>query len=168
MQDLKYIIIVGSSRKDGFTHKAVQQLNCFTDFDVVYLNDYNFSNYDYGHGNIDDDDILLMNRLIVRYDVFIFATPVYWYSMSGNMKVFFDRFTDLLDKEKDLGRQLRKKYMAALSSSIGDHMGENFWLPFKETAKYLGMQYLGDVHTLENEDNKLIIDTFRNTLLNHS
>ncbi len=164
---LKKIIIIGSSRKDGFTHKAVQQFNCFSDFDVVDLNDYNFTYYDYEHQNKNDDYISLMRKLVFKYDVFVFATPVYWYSMSGIMKVFFDRFTDLLDNEKVLGRKLRNKYMAVLTSSVGDHLGENFWLPFKETARYLGMEYLGNVHTLEKADNKKALDQFRETLLTH-
>ena len=34
--------------------------------------------------------------IIEKYDTLIFATPVYWYSMSGIMKVFFDRKNDNL------------------------------------------------------------------------
>ena len=68
------------------------------------------------------------------------------------MKVFFDRITDLITIEKDLGRQLRGKRMAVVSSSIGNHLGEHFWLPFSETGKYLGMDYLGGVHCVVGED----------------
>jgi hypothetical protein len=68
--------------------------------------------------------------------------------MSGKMKVFFDRMTDLLTVEKDLGRKLRGKKMAVISCSAGDNLGDSFWLPFKETAKYLGMEYLGSLHTI--------------------
>ncbi|MCP4458779.1 MAG: NAD(P)H-dependent oxidoreductase [Cytophagales bacterium] len=37
------------------------------------------------------------------------ATPVYWYSMSGIMKVFLDRIYDVLTIEKELGRKLHGK-----------------------------------------------------------
>ena len=149
---MKKIIILGSSRKDGNTRKAIDRLRSLSDSDVIDLNAYNISYYDYRHENENDDFIELMRNIINNYDTLIFATPVYWYSMSGIMKVFFDRFTDLLDNEKDLGRKLRTKNMAALSSSIGDHLGERFWYPFIETAKYLRMNYIGHVHTIENED----------------
>lgn len=149
---MKKIIILGSSRKDGHTKKAVDKLRSLSDFDVIDLNDYHISYYDYGHKNEHDDYIELMRMIINNYDILIFATPVYWYSMSGIMKVFFDRITDLLDNEKELGRKLRTKNMAVLSSSIGDHLGDNFWHPFIETAKYLGMNYMGSVHTIEHED----------------
>lgn len=149
---MKKLIILGSSRKDGDTKKIVDELISISGWDVIDLNDYNFSYYDYEHKNLDDDYLPLMRKIIANYDVLIFATPVYWYSMSGIMKVFFDRITDLLDEEKDLGRKLRGKSMAAVSCSGGDNLGESFWLPFSETARYLGMKYLGNVHTFAGSD----------------
>jgi multimeric flavodoxin WrbA len=80
--------------------------------------------------------------------------------MSGIMKVFFDRITDLLDNEKELGRQLRKKKMAVITCSIGDNLGDNFWLPFKETSKYLGMHYIGNLHTISNKNNETDLKEF--------
>ena len=142
------LVILGSSRKDGDTKKIVDQLIGFSQWDFIDLNDYNIGYYDYEHKNLDDDYLSLMQGIVKKYDVLIFATPVYWYAMSGIMKVFFDRITDLLDIEKDLGRKLRGKSMAALSCSVGDNLGEYFWLPFAETAKYMGMDYLGSLHTL--------------------
>lgn len=149
---LKKIIILGSARKDGNTKQVVDKLLLLSDFDNVDLNDFNIRQYDYEHKNNDDDFLDLMRSIIDNYDTLIFATPVYWYSMSGMMKIFFDRITDLLDNEKELGRKLRGKSMAVISSSVGDHLGENFWLPFVETARYLGMNYLGHIHTIPNED----------------
>lgn len=88
-----------------------------------------------------------MKNIIEGYDTLVFATPVYWYAMSGIMKVCFDRITDLLTIEKELGRQLRGKNMGALSCSNGDNLGDDFWHPFIKIAEYLGMNYLGNVHT---------------------
>jgi multimeric flavodoxin WrbA len=149
---MKKLIILGSSRKDGETKKIVDELVSISGWDVIDLNDYEISYYDYEHKNLDDDFLGLVRQIIENYDVLIFATPVYWYAMSGIMKVFFDRITDLLDFEKDLGRRLRGKSMAAVSSSAGDNLGENFWLPFSETARYLGMSYLGNLHTFEGRE----------------
>ena len=61
-----------------------------------------------------------METIIQKYDTIIFATPVYWYSMSGTLKTFFDRLSDLLHYKKELGRQMRGKKMAMISNS-----GEN-------------------------------------------
>lgn len=146
------LIILGSSRKDGNTKKVVDELISLSHFEVLYLNDFNISYYDYNHKNETDDFAELIRRILDNYDTLIFATPVYWYSMSGIMKVFFDRLTDLLDNEKELGRKLRNKNMAVLTSSIGDHLGKKFWLPFIETAKYLGMNYIGNLHTIVDKN----------------
>ena len=151
---MKTIIILGSSRNGGDTAKIVNEvIENSKNWDVINLNDYEIGYYDYEHKNKEDDYLPLMKKIIAEYDNFIFATPVYWYSMSGVMKVFFDRFTDLLDIEKDLGRKLREKNMAVLSCSTGDNLGENFWLPFSETAYYLGMKFLGGIHMVSKKNN---------------
>ena len=72
------------------------------------------------------------------------------------MKVFFDRITDLLTIEKNLGRQLRGKRMAVISTSNGSHLGDQFWLPFSASAQYLGMEFLGGLHTLRGGDEETI------------
>jgi multimeric flavodoxin WrbA len=149
---VRKLIILGSSRKDGNTKKVVDKLKSLSDFEILCLNDYKIGYYDYNHKNRDDDFVKLIRRILDQYDTFIFATPVYWYSMSGIMKVFFDRITDLLDCEKELGRKLRNKNMAVLTSSIGDNLGEHFWIPFTKTAEYLGMNYIGNIHTIENKE----------------
>lgn len=157
---MRTVLLVGSARKNGNTRHIVNDLSSLLDFDIIDLNDFEFGYYDYGHTNRNDDFLDLIERIINNYDVFIFATPVYWYTMSGIMKVFFDRITDLLDNEKELGRRLRNKNMAVLTSSIGDHLGDKFWLPFIATAKYLGMSYIGSVHTITKEDNTKQLKTF--------
>jgi len=149
---MKKIIISGSARNDGDTIKVVNDLAKQLKCEVIDLNNYNFSYFDYEHLNRNDDFLPLMKNIISNYELFIFATPVYWYAMSGIMKVFFDRITDLLTIEKDLGRQLRGKCMAAISCSNGNNLEENFWLPFSKSAEYLGMKYLGHLHTINGED----------------
>ena len=152
---MKKVIIAGSSRNDGNTLNLANQIIQKSNWDLINLNDYKFSYYDYEHKNRNDDYIALMKKIIEKYDTFIFVTPVYWYAMSGILKVFFDRFTDLLTIEKELGRKLRGKKMAAISSSTGENLGEHFWIPFSEIARYLGMQYLGNMHTVPEDNNEL-------------
>lgn len=144
---MKKVIIVGSSRKDGETKQLVHQLCTDAEWDVLDLLDYDIGHFDYEFQNQDDDFLHLIRTIIEQYEVLVFATPVYWYSMSGRMKVFFDRLTDLLIIEKELGRRFRNKHMAVISSSNGNNLGEEFWLPFKKTADYLGMRYIADLHT---------------------
>ena len=161
---MKTVIISGSSRNDGDTKTLTNELVKKSNWDSIDLNDYNIGYYDYMYQNRNDDYIKLMQKIINKYDTLIFATPVYWYSMSGIMKVFFDRITDLLEIEKDLGRKLRGKNMAAISCSIGNNLGDIFWLPFSETANYLGMEYLGNLHTITGKKNDLELENFINQI----
>jgi multimeric flavodoxin WrbA len=160
----KIVVIIGSSKKHGATRKAVDEMSDLLDFEVIDLNDYNISYYDYENNNKGDNYIELMKELIEKYDVFIFATPVYWYSMSGIMKVFFDRLTDLITIEKNTGRKLKGKSMAVVSSSNGNNLANSFWLPFSETANYLNINFIGGVHTIENEDNSSLLNQFVSTI----
>lgn len=157
---MKKVVIVGSSRNDGDTTTMTNDPIEQSKWDIINLNDYHFSYYDYEHLNSNDDYLALMEQIIDKYDTLIFATPVYWYSMSGIMKVFFDRLTDLLTIRKDLGRKLRGKKMAAISCSIGENLGDSFWLPFSATARYLGMEYIGNIHTVTGENSKPKIAEF--------
>jgi multimeric flavodoxin WrbA len=148
----KVVIIQGSARSDGDTNRKVRFITEITEWDHVDLNEYQISAYDYHHRNRNDDFLPLMRHLTTNYEVFVFATPVYWYAMSGTLKIFFDRFTDLLTIEKDLGRTLRGKSMAVLSCSNGGNLGDDFWIPFREIADYLGMHYLANVHTYQETE----------------
>jgi multimeric flavodoxin WrbA len=139
------IIILGSSRSHGDTRKLADAIIKKTQWDILDLNTIEMSYFDYEHQNQNDDFIPTMQK-ILTYDNIVFATPVYWYSMSGIMKVFFDRISDLLKIRKDLGRQLRGKSMAAISCSDDDDLNEEFFMPFSRSADYLGMHYLGDMH----------------------
>jgi hypothetical protein len=66
--------------------------------------------------------------------------------MSGIMKVFFDRFSDLIRVEKETGRKLRGKNMFVISNSHGDNIDASFYIPFQKSADYLGMNYTGELH----------------------
>jgi hypothetical protein len=71
--------------------------------------------------------------------------------MSAVMKTFFDRISDLLKIRKDLGRKLRGKTMAVVSCAADEEYEEGFDMPFRESARYLGMTYLGHARSwLEN------------------
>ena len=162
----KTVIIQGSSKSFGNTHKVVNYLNKDNQFDVIDLKTKNIGPFDYDFANANDDFLPLMEEIISKYDTIIFATPVYWYSMSGILKDFFDRMSDLLHYKKDLGRQLRGKNMAMISNSGANDLKEGFTMPFIESANYLGMNYLGDAHTwVENDEitneAKTQIDNFR-------
>ena len=139
---MKTAVILASSRKNGNTHQLVQCYINRHSGDVFDLSDFEISVYDYEHHNSDDDFIKLINRLL-KYDRLVFATPVYWYAMSAQMKVFFDRLSDLLTVNKQAGRRLRGKSCFVLATGTDDSAPQCFAQPFRLTCDYLAMRYLG-------------------------
>ncbi len=149
---MKRIIIQGSSRSQGNTHKIVNLLKAELAFDLLDLNQKHIQPFDYDFNNQDDDFPAIIKGIVANYDLIVFATPVYWYSMSGILKNFFDRISDCLKIDKATGRKLRGKKMAMLSCGSDATVIEGLQVPFKESAHYLGMEYLGDVHTWIADD----------------
>ena len=142
----KGIIILGSANSNGETRKVVSFVANKLSYPIVDLKTKNISEFDYEFKNRDDDFHPLIQEIVNNYKIIIFATPVYWYSMSGIMKTFFDRISDCLKIEKETGRKLRGLDIAVISCGSDKILKNGFHMPFIETAKYLGMNYVSDVH----------------------
>lgn len=143
----KGIIILGSSRSNGDTSKMTQYVSDKTGFQVIDLKKKKIAEFDYHNEYDEDDDFMPTIRNIAnQYDIIIFASPVYWYTMSGIMKTFFDRLSDIIRYEKDTGRKFRGKSMSVISCS-GPDIVDGFYMPYQESAKYLGINYKSEVHT---------------------
>jgi len=90
--DKSGIIIFGSSRSTGNTYDVSKYLADTTNFNLVDLKQLDISAYDYDHQNFDDDFIVLAERML-EAKVILLVSPVYWYSMSAQMKTFLDRWS---------------------------------------------------------------------------
>lgn len=149
----------------GQTVKLAEVLSQNSGWKHINLSDFSISAYDYSHINKSDDFLPLMKEIIENHSTIILVTPVYWYAMSGTLKIFLDRWTDLLTIEKELGRRLRGMSMAVAANSVGENLGDHFWLPFIYTANYLGMEYLHGQHFLENNYTSKDLDSFIQKIL---
>lgn len=136
---------MGSSRSDGETSKMAEELAAHSGSKIIDLREKNISYFDYEHKNLEDDFFSTMEE-ILEYENIVFASPVYWFSMSAIMKTFVDRFSDLLHQRKDLGYQMKGKNMFLLTNSSTALLTRHFETPFEDTAKYLSMEYKGYVH----------------------
>ncbi len=110
---MKNVLIIASSpRKDGNSDLLAQQFAAGAretghTVEVVYLRDYAIG---YCHGCLvclkqgtcfqkDDANALMMK--LMNADVVAFASPVYYYSVNGQMKTFLDRMNPLYGKMHD-------------------------------------------------------------------
>ena len=113
------------------------------------------SAYDYEHRNASDDFLIALAEKLVQAEVLIFATPVYWYSMSAQMKTFFDRLSDLVSIRKDLGRALKGKQGYLVTSSSENALPPGFEIPFIYSFAYLDMEWGGSFHACFKKDGVL-------------
>jgi multimeric flavodoxin WrbA len=147
MEMKKTIAIIGSSRRDGNTGKLIDCIAQPLNIEVVDLGLKHLSPFDYAHKNLNDDFLPILDHLLL-HDNIIFASPVYWYAMSAQMKMFIDRISDVLavDELKSRGRQLRGKRGFLVATSASTQLDKSFKDSFIKTFEYLGMIYGGFVH----------------------
>ena len=134
------IILLGSSGRKGKTESLCCRLAKEIGCDILNLDDYTISFFDYKHVNKSDGFVQLITQLL-KHDHIIFASPVYWYSMSAQMKVFFDRMTDLLTIEQQLGRELKGKCCSVVATGSDKIAPPCFIEPFKLSAAYLTIEF---------------------------
>jgi len=141
--DNSTLIILASSRKNGNTRQFVTDTYGTITPTVIDLLDYTIAPYNYAEVYPYNDQFQQIIDEALKYDVIVLATPVYWYSMSGLLKTFFDRLTDLTSVEKAKGKQLNGKIMKVLSTGTDERLPVGFEVPFRETADYFDMIYEG-------------------------
>ena len=139
------IAILGSARENGNTEKVLRAVLGKEPVKLVSLRNHTIDFYDYDRPGIEDDFLGIAESLVASPRI-VFATPVYWYAMSGHLKVFFDRFTDLITLRKDLGRSLVGKPVSLVTSSTEAQLPPGFEVPFQASCDYLKMRYEGAFH----------------------
>lgn len=162
------LIIFGSSRSDGNTSQAIKAVIKNHPVPIITLKNLNISHYDYNYENKHDDFLALAERM-VQHNPIILATPVYWYTMSARMKTFIDRWSDLLDIRKDLGRRLAHKELFVITS-YETSLPKGFEDAFSQTCEYMDMQYKGCLYFYSGKDadlakdNELAVEKFSNLI----
>jgi multimeric flavodoxin WrbA len=141
------IALFGSSRRHGNTGQLLDHITAGLDVEIVDLGQLRISPYDYEHRNRDDDFEPLMNR-VLGFEQIIVASPVYWYAVSPQVKVFLDRISDYLDIPELLadGRKLRGKVAYVVCTSIYEKAPPSFVDALTDTFAYLGIRFGGMLH----------------------
>ena len=141
----KAIAVLGSSRSDGNTRRVLDAVIGGTAVEILDLSTHPLTPYDYQHRNSTDFFLAFAARM-TEVEVLILGTPVYWYSMSAQLKLFFDRLSDLITIRKDLGRALAGRHVYAVTSSPAPALPNGFEAPFELTCEYFGMCWGGCFH----------------------
>ncbi|OAB43109.1 flavodoxin family protein [Paenibacillus antarcticus] len=134
------VVLYGSSRRDGNSDTLADLLVEGLDVDRIYLSDYNLQPIvDYRHteaGAYPDDDYHELIDRVLEQDTIVFATPIYWYGISGVLKTFVDRWSQSL-------RENREHFLAEMSAkkayviAIGDDEPHVKGLPLIQQFQYI-------------------------------
>lgn len=144
---IKTLVLYSSARPDGNTFQFANTFNQHIPSEMCYLDSLQIAQYDYLYRNQEDDFTDVIDKML-RVDVIILASPVYWYSMTPAFRCFFDRFTDLteLSDLKSKGKKLRDKSFYLLATSANQQPPISFTFPVEKTFEYLGWPFMGTHH----------------------
>jgi multimeric flavodoxin WrbA len=107
-----------------------------------------------------NDDIQDLHKKVIETDILVFATPVYWWNISAQLKLFIDRLYALAGEEGNY-KCLHGKKIVILMTYQGSDPNSGAKLvvdAFKDIAEYLKMDIVGvlgvcsQVPVKENQD----------------
>lgn len=93
-----------------------------------------------GNGCVLKDDMNILYPLVRGADILIYATPVYWWGISGQLKIFMDRL-HALDHAVFAGKRL-----VVITTGSDETTGIQYQLiqrQFQEICEYLSMGFVG-------------------------
>jgi multimeric flavodoxin WrbA len=98
---MKILVLYGSSRPNGNSELLTGKMLEGLDYTAIYLREKHIEpivdkrHTPEGFTPVGDDYESIVKQLLL-HDIIIFATPLYWYGMSGVMKDFIDRWSQSL------------------------------------------------------------------------
>ena len=129
----KILFMNCSPNKDGNTYRIGEKLLKNVEHDVLQMSDYKI--YQYGQV-YEDDQIKDVFDKIEEVDTIVIGSPVYWYTVSGILKTFIDRFYMLEDAKKLNGKKL---YLFAQGEAPNDATKESISFLANRVSTLMGM-----------------------------
>ncbi|TVX87130.1 flavodoxin family protein [Paenibacillus agilis] len=144
-------IIQGSARERGNTEQLTELLTEGLDVTTIRLREYEIEQIvDKRHAPEGFEPIEGELRTIVEqmleHDTLVFATPLYWYGMSGSMKVFIDRWSQCLrDEQLQFKERMKGKkvYLVVVGGPNAKMTGLAFVQQFRHICEFMGMSFEG-------------------------
>ncbi|AZV49827.1 NAD(P)H-dependent oxidoreductase [Bacillus halotolerans] len=164
---MKIAVINGGTRTGGntdiLTEKAVQGLAA----ESIHLREYriqpieDFRHDSNGFRPVMDDYDSIVER-ILPCDILIFATPIYWFGMSGTLKLFIDRWSQTMRDPRfpDFKEQMSAKQAYVIADG-GDNpkiKGLPLIEQFGHIFDFMGMSFEGYVLGEGNRPGDIIFD----------
>jgi multimeric flavodoxin WrbA len=123
---LSILVLNGSSRRSGNSELLTEKMLDGIQATRIHLADLNITpiidkrHTSEGFSIIQDDYESLLDVLI-SHRILIFSTPLYWYGMSGQMKIFIDRWSQYLRDKRFPFKQIMSEKEAYVIIAGGDN-----------------------------------------------
>jgi multimeric flavodoxin WrbA len=163
---MSILVLYGSSRRHGNTELLADKVVEGLPVEKIYLVEKTIRPIDDrrhdpgGFPRVDDDYDVIVERILV-HDTLVFATPVYWYGMSGLMKNFVDRWSQSLRDPRYAFRDEMSKKSAYVVLVGGDEPRIKA-LPLVEQFRYIfdfmGIRFAGYVLGEANRPGEILSD----------
>lgn len=161
-------VIYGGTRPNGnaeiLTDKVIQGI----EVEKFYLKDFNVQpivdqrHTAEGFKDINDDYNSIIER-VLQHDIFIFSTPIYWYSMSGTMKLFIDRWSQTLRDSKfpqfKTSMSSKKAFVIAVGGDEPYIKGLPMIQQFQYIFDFMGISFEGYLLGEGNKPGDVLNDT---------
>lgn len=164
---MKIAVIYGGTRPNGNTETLTELVIKGLAVNRIFLKDYrilpieDFRHSEGGFPDVDDEYNTVIKQ-IIDHDILIFATPVYWYSMSGIMKNFIDRWSQTLRDSSfpDFKKQMAAKqaYVVAVGGDAPYIKGLPMIEQFQFIFSFMGTAFAGYILGDGNKPGEVLKD----------
>ncbi|TYS10002.1 flavodoxin family protein [Bacillus subtilis] len=151
---MKIAVINGGTRSGGNTDILAEKTVQGFDTEHIHLRKYHIQpiedlrHAEGGFGPVQDDYDSIIERTL-PCDILIFATPIYWFGMSGTLKLFIDRWSQTLRDPRfpDFQQQMSMKqaYVAAVGGDNPKIKGLPLIQQFEHIFAFMRMPFKGYV-----------------------
>lgn len=145
-------VLYASSRRGGNSERLAEVLVEGMDVDSLFLTDYRIEPIiDYRHaepGPYPEDDYRKLLDQVLKQDLLIFAVPIYWYGMPGQLKLFIDRWSQSLkENRKDFLDKMsgKRAYVLAVGDDDPHVKGRALIQQFRHIFDFVGIEFAGHV-----------------------
>ena len=167
----KILVLLGSPRKKGNSTTLAKQIvqgaeSAGAEVETVYLNGLNIKpcqgcyacQKKGAKGCAVDDDMQSLYPKVAASDALVIATPVYWFNMTAQTKIFMDRLYGMFDTNFTVNPLYKKKIAIAMSYGDTDPFNSgcvNALRSFQDAFRYVGAKMAGMVYGSAEEPGEI-------------
>jgi len=160
MSQQRVVIVRGSPRTNGNSNILADSLAKGAKDSYAEVNDFFLQKMDIKpcnacdvcikkpeRGCVIDDDMQIIYPKLRAADSIVIASPIYWFNMSGQTKLFIDRFYALIEPKKHALKEKRIGIILTYGDTNEHSSGAiNAINSFKDTFRYIGAKIVGIIH----------------------